>query len=248
MRRSGIDFASASNHTATLRPKGRAKTAGLIGLTVCLLGGVALGGALYMQPRAVVEAQGLDRATFEASVATVAQLQSIQQPTAENRIATDVTRAAATPLDLTTQAQGVAPENTSNDKCESDLLKQAAAATVFFDVGVVGIPEPEKLEKGQALIEQAKDCPFTRIELRGHSDSTGPQDVNDQLSWQRVNSVRKGLEALGVNTTDVVFTGMGAKLAKTSATTTNIEEHARDRRVEFLIVRTLETQSPTGEQ
>lgn len=79
-----------------------------------------------------------------------------------------------------------------------------------------------------------KKFPRLRIELQGHTDSSGSDRYNLNLSQQRAESVRTALQSQGVPTGQLVARGYG-ELQPTADNTTS-EGRARNRRVVMLVL------------
>jgi outer membrane protein OmpA-like peptidoglycan-associated protein len=73
-----------------------------------------------------------------------------------------------------------------------------------------------------------------KIEVQGHTDSTGPAAANKKLSQERVESVRTELIARGVD--GDILTAVGYGEDEPIAPNTNEEGRAKNRRVQFLIL------------
>ena len=73
------------------------------------------------------------------------------------------------------------------------------------------------------------------IEVQGHTDSTGPEDYNRQLSLARANAVRDWLIERGIPSDKLTAKGYGSSQPRA----TNVHERGRrkNRRVEFFIKR-----------
>lgn len=69
----------------------------------------------------------------------------------------------------------------------------------------------------------------TQIEVAGHTDTTGPEDYNQQLSVRRAEAVKNALVQQGVNPARIVAVGYGESQPISS-------DHAMNRRVEIVIV------------
>jgi OOP family OmpA-OmpF porin len=76
--------------------------------------------------------------------------------------------------------------------------------------------------------------PRLRIELQGHTDSSGSDAYNLKLSQQRANAVRENLVAHGVPSAQLVARGYGETMPIDSNTTP--EGRARNRRVVMFVV------------
>ncbi|HLM45177.1 MAG TPA: OmpA family protein, partial [Myxococcaceae bacterium] len=71
--------------------------------------------------------------------------------------------------------------------------------------------------------------------IEGHTDSQGPEEVNEELSQLRAESVRDYLAEKGVDSARVRTTGLGE--SRPVASNKNPEGRANNRRVEIVIER-----------
>ncbi len=78
-----------------------------------------------------------------------------------------------------------------------------------------------------------KEFPETLIEVTGHTDSTGNEEYNLQLSQQRANSVARYLIAQGIAPNRILAKGMGESMP--IAPNDTPEGRAANRRVEIRI-------------
>jgi OOP family OmpA-OmpF porin len=85
------------------------------------------------------------------------------------------------------------------------------------------------------LIEFMQLNPEIKIELSGHADINGPDDINLRLSEARVKICLNYLQTKGVDRSRLTVTYKGAKEVKYEGVTQEI--HAANRRVSFAIVR-----------
>ena len=104
---------------------------------------------------------------------------------------------------------------------------------VFFDPGS-DTPRPESAA-ALAIIAQnmQRDVPDVRLTLLGHTDATGSEQANYQLSQRRALAVFRRLLADGVNPAQLGTVAIGA--AQPIAPNSTAAGRARNRRVEFLI-------------
>jgi OOP family OmpA-OmpF porin len=98
----------------------------------------------------------------------------------------------------------------------------------------------------QAIIEQssfalldeissiAKQCPNTKIEVAGHTDSSGDNLYNQLLSRQRADAVVSYLVATDINIERLIAKGYGE--TRPIASNTRKEGQAINRRIEFIIL------------
>jgi outer membrane protein OmpA-like peptidoglycan-associated protein len=104
---------------------------------------------------------------------------------------------------------------------------------IFFDTGKSDL-KPESFPELNRLAELLEKREKLEIELGGHTDNVGSDDVNFTLSGQRALSVQSYLLAKGISAARIKSTGYG----KTKPETTNDTEEGRaiNRRVEFTIL------------
>ena len=82
-----------------------------------------------------------------------------------------------------------------------------------------------------AAVKVLKDNPSIRIEIAGHTDSSGDAETNRALSQQRAESVLKYLTEQGVSATQLTAKGYGPDVPLQPNTTP--EGRSKNRRVEF---------------
>ncbi len=81
------------------------------------------------------------------------------------------------------------------------------------------------------IADLLSECPEIVLELSGHSDSTGGQSRNIQLSLQRAEAAARYLRSIGVNGAQIRTRGIGAREPLFSNATA--EGRAKNRRIEF---------------
>jgi OOP family OmpA-OmpF porin len=121
------------------------------------------------------------------------------------------------------------------------LLAQIAKTTILFVRGTNDIaPEEEaKLEqtavRGRRVQEIAAGLERrVRIAIIGHTDTTGEEDFNRTLSYQRAEKVWQAMLALGVSPRYLAVKGLGASDPLRPEDTE--EDRERNRRVSFNII------------
>lgn len=80
----------------------------------------------------------------------------------------------------------------------------------------------------------ARECPG-RLRIEGHTDNTGAPELNDRLSRERAEAVRRALIARGVESARLVSEGFGPRVPV--ATNATAEGRARNRRIEIRVIR-----------
>ncbi|MEO0792278.1 MAG: OmpA family protein, partial [Pseudomonadota bacterium] len=83
------------------------------------------------------------------------------------------------------------------------------------------------------LAATATGCPNTLILIEGHTDASGPEDLNKRLANERAATVRRALVAAGVSADQLRAEGFGEE--KPIANNRTPEGRALNRRIEFSI-------------
>jgi outer membrane protein OmpA-like peptidoglycan-associated protein len=101
---------------------------------------------------------------------------------------------------------------------------------LYFDFGNTQLT-PESEKNVQVMLRDIKELPAPELVVIGHTDASGSDDVNDELSRQRAISVLNFLKAKGIDTQRVSTVGRGSRepLVKTKKGA----YEARNRRVEI---------------
>lgn len=79
-----------------------------------------------------------------------------------------------------------------------------------------------------------KRCSTVKIEVAGHTDSTGSEALNERLSKARAEAIRAMLVKHGVEAARIRTAGYGA--AKPVADNVTPAGKAQNRRIEFVVV------------
>ena len=103
-------------------------------------------------------------------------------------------------------------------------------ADVPFELGSAELTESAKrtLDHAAASLVVERDVKF---EIAGHTDSSGSDELNEQLSEARAGAVRRYLASRGVAAERMTARGYGER--EPIATNDAAEGRARNRRVEF---------------
>lgn len=105
--------------------------------------------------------------------------------------------------------------------------------TIEFEHGSADV-KPESSSLLDQIAQTMKANPdIERIRVEGHTDDTGPRDVNVRLSKQRAAAVRKHLVDRGVSPQRLSSEGYGPDRPLESGTSD--DARARNRRVEFVV-------------
>jgi outer membrane protein OmpA-like peptidoglycan-associated protein len=104
---------------------------------------------------------------------------------------------------------------------------------VHFEHGSAQIKEESHSLLDQVALTMKANSEVKKIRVEGHTDDTGPADVNLRLSRERANSVRQYLVNKGVDTRRLSSEGYGEERPLEKGTSD--EARAKNRRVEFII-------------
>lgn len=105
---------------------------------------------------------------------------------------------------------------------------------IFFDFDQVTL-KPESYPELNRIISLMKEKSGMQIEITGHTDATGPEPYNMQLSERRAKSVIKYLTSEGVATDRITVTYFGE--TRPIAPNTTRDGRRKNRRVEFKILK-----------
>ncbi|MDK3017256.1 OmpA family protein [Pseudodonghicola flavimaris] len=124
------------------------------------------------------------------------------------------------------------------EACELRLSEAQKDGKITFEPGSATIAA-ESLPILDRITEILTDCEGVRLEIQGHTDSQGREEMNQQLSQARAQSVLNELRARRVLTSSFVAVGYG----ETRPIASNDSEEGREenRRIEFRLIRPAET-------
>lgn len=128
------------------------------------------------------------------------------------------------------------PENAAPDPetCERQIAEVQARHKITFDPGSARISS-DSLDTMNAIADILRECGEIRLEIQGHTDSQGREEMNLQLSQARAQSVLNELRARRVLTSTYVAVGYG----ESDPIADNDTEEGREanRRIEFRLLR-----------
>jgi outer membrane protein OmpA-like peptidoglycan-associated protein len=144
-----------------------------------------------------------------------------------------LTAAATTQASLTTDAP-----TPSQADCVVTLGEKISGLNVPFEMSSSTLPAaaPATL-RDVAMILQ--NCGTAKLMIKGHSDSTGPEMANIQISWERADRTMSQLIELGAPAAQLEAFGFGTRVPLTPQTEATAPEN---RRVDFRVTRREETQ------
>ena len=105
---------------------------------------------------------------------------------------------------------------------------------IYFDFDKATIKVDSSKDAINRIYYLMKTYPNLDIEIQGHTDSSGTDKYNDDLSLKRANAVRSALVKLGIQEERMTTVGYGRRNPVTAEN--KLEENkALNRRVEFVI-------------
>ncbi|MBW4707215.1 OmpA family protein [Roseobacter sp. YSTF-M11] len=122
----------------------------------------------------------------------------------------------------------------SPEECEADIAAIISAAKIVFEPGSATI-DASALSTMDNIAEVLRACGDIRLEVQGHTDSQGREEMNLSLSQARAESVLNELRARRVLTGSFDAKGYG----ETAPIADNDSEAGREanRRIEFRLIR-----------
>ncbi|MEM6383802.1 MAG: OmpA family protein [Pseudomonadota bacterium] len=126
------------------------------------------------------------------------------------------------------------PEPVDETQCQLLFARLLADNAIRFDTGSATI---DTLSFGlvDRLVRTLQSCPDARVEISGHTDSDGSDDLNQTLSEERANAVLDYVLAADVDPARVTAQGYGE--TDPIADNATDEGKARNRRIEFNVQR-----------
>lgn len=156
------------------------------------------------------------------------------------RAAMGVAPGFETRIDITVEGQGLAiPELKGVDLTNATPAQCTQAFTRLMQNNVINfatdsdVIEPRSEPLLNNLVSVAVRCDSAKIDVEGHTDSTGDAAANFELSQRRANAVRQFLIQRGVMTDRIAAQGFGA--TRPIAPNTTAAGQAANRRIEFKV-------------
>ena len=121
------------------------------------------------------------------------------------------------------------------DGCPDDVPDELAAFTgtiegVYFEVSKA-VLRPQSKKTLENAVEVLKKYSKVRVEISGHTDSTGSRELNMDLSQRRADAVKKYLVDQGIDDARIETRGAGPD--EPIDTNSTKEGRAKNRRIEF---------------
>jgi outer membrane protein OmpA-like peptidoglycan-associated protein len=114
---------------------------------------------------------------------------------------------------------------------------------VWFDTGKATL-KPGAREKLAKIAGILAAHPALKVEIEGHTDSTGSEDLNQVLSERRANAVRDFLAQQGVNPSSIIARGLGE--SQPVASNDTAAGRQLNRRVEMVVSGDIIGTAPSG--
>lgn len=130
-------------------------------------------------------------------------------------------------MEQATQGTGVQVARTPDNELKLDVPSDISFSTGSAALQPALRPVLDKFAQG------LNTDPGLQVRVVGHTDSTGSQAVNDQLSLERAGSVRNYLEDRGISGSRIKVTGRGEN--EPVATNDTAAGRAANRRVEIYL-------------
>lgn len=120
------------------------------------------------------------------------------------------------------------------EECEADIAALLSKQKINFEPGSV-TPDAASRDVIDAIGEVLKECSDIRIEIGGHTDSQGREEMNQRLSQSRAQAVLTSLRERHLLTASITAKGYG----ETQPIADNDTEEGREenRRIEFKLIR-----------
>lgn len=126
-----------------------------------------------------------------------------------------------------TTAAGVVVDETGCDKMLTEAISQELKVTFASGAAVIHAEDKVEIEKVATLLKQ---YPSTKVEIQGHTDSSGKKASNDKLSQARADAVKNVLVTdFGIDAARITATGYGS--SQPVADNKTKEGRAENRRV-----------------
>lgn len=147
-------------------------------------------------------------------------------------------------IDVTYQEQlDPAEQLPSPEECVGNINQILDAQKITFEPGSVTIDGASRDVIDQ-IVEVLKECPDVPMEIGGHTDSQGREQMNLSLSQQRADAVLNALLVRRILTSNLTAKGYGE--AQPVATNDTEEGREANRRIEFTLIEP-DTEDATAE-
>ena len=94
--------------------------------------------------------------------------------------------------------------------CVASLAAEISGVLIQFDAGSAAVP-PDSFDRLSVVGTLINACPGARVQVAGHSDSSGSDLANLQLSWARAENTIEAFSILGFDTRQFETVGFGSR-------------------------------------
>ena len=117
------------------------------------------------------------------------------------------------------------------DKSDVEVKEELKLQTVYFDFdqSVLTSDSQDRLDENARWL---KSNDTSKVRIEGHTDSRGSTEYNLALSQRRAQSVKRYMQALGIDPTRMTVVPYGEE--KPAAYGSTETDHAKNRRAEFV--------------
>jgi OOP family OmpA-OmpF porin len=121
----------------------------------------------------------------------------------------------------------------TSQECQTRFSVISTTGAIYFKTGSAELDAASD-PLLNSVADIANRCPSVKVEVSGHTDSTGSASSNQTLSEARAKTVVDYLVAHGVAQSRITSTGYGG--TKPVASNTTEEGRGKNRRIEFRVV------------
>ena len=104
---------------------------------------------------------------------------------------------------------------------------------VLFGLGQTEL-QPSARSNLEDVVELLQSEPGKRIRIEGHTDASGPANVNERISRERAEAVRAELISMGIDAERIAAVGMGEEFP--IASNESPDGRSRNRRVDVILL------------
>ena len=177
---------------------------------------------------------------LSGTAATEGEVDSIVQSLTQILGEDDVSQSIGLDLSFEKSAAQVAAEEAAAkqaaliEQCENRWDQLLLENTIKFATGSAEI-DPSSTDLLDRLVGVVVDCPGVQIEVGGHTDNTGEESLNQELSEARAQSVEVYLQNAGIEDHRLSSKGYGS--GQPIADNATSAGRAENRRIEFNIIK-----------
>jgi len=137
------------------------------------------------------------------------------------------------PIGQAGQGSFLAEESCSVAPAAPQVLSQTFASDVLFDLDKDVLKAEGRQELDRKLVDYLPHLQIVSVVIDGHTDNTGTEAHNLDLSWRRAVAVKSYLLASGIPSSVIEVTGYG--LSRPIASNGTRDGRAKNRRVDIVV-------------